>query len=90
MQTIRIIIRGRVHGVFFRASAREKAEELRVTGTVRNLPDGSVEVVATGREQDLHDLAEWCKSGPPRAKVSDVEISNLPIREFPGFSIQKS
>lgn len=89
MQTIRIIIRGRVQGVFFRASAKEKAEELQVTGTVRNLPDGNVEVVATGREQDLHDLTEWCKSGPPRAKVSEVEISNLPIRVFPGFSIQK-
>ena len=90
MQTIRIIIEGRVQGVYYRAMAREKAEELRITGTVRNLPEGHVEIFATGPEADLEALVSWCWSGPPRAKVTRVEVTDQPRTEFPDFSIQKS
>ncbi len=70
-----VLIYGRVQGVFFRASARDKARELGLTGYVRNLPDGSVELEAEGDEQALQELISWCHRGPPEARVDRVETS---------------
>jgi acylphosphatase len=83
----RMVVRGRVQGVYFRASAREKAEELGISGEVRNLADGSVEVIASGTDEQLSELLKWCKVGPPHATVDEVIVSDLPEREFKGFSI---
>ncbi len=88
MLTIKIIITGKVQGVFFRQSTREKALELGIAGSVENLPDPNiVEVVATGAEADLAELISWCQIGPPRADVKNVEISDQPLQEFENFSI---
>lgn len=76
-----------VQGVYFRASTREKAEELGVTGEVRNLADGSVEVIACGTEEQLQELLKWCRVGPRHAEVEEVIVSDLPERDFKGFSI---
>lgn len=65
-------ITGRVHGVFYRASAQRKALSLGLTGWVRNVPDGSVEVLAEGDEAALSQLMEWCWQGPTAAAVRDV------------------
>lgn len=72
--TCTIRVRGRVQGVVFRASAVEEAERLGVTGTVRNLPDGAVEVVATGAQADVERLVAWCRQGPRWARVEDLEL----------------
>ena len=69
---IRLIIRGRVQGVWYRGSAQEIARELGLTGWVRNLNDGSVELVAEGESSALEALIAWCREGPPLANVYDI------------------
>lgn len=73
MRRVRLLVRGRVQGVWFRDSCREEAERLGVAGWARNLPDGSVEVVAEGGRDAVDALLAWCRVGPPQARVTDVE-----------------
>lgn len=68
-------VTGRVQGVFFRASTRDVAVELRLTGHARNLPDGSVEVLACGAPQAIDELANWLRHGPRAARVEQVSES---------------
>jgi acylphosphatase len=83
----KVIIKGQVQGVFFRSSAKDKADEYGLGGEVRNMPDGSVEVVVSGPEDQIQRLIEWCHDGPVRAEVSEVNVSDLPEREFEGFRV---
>jgi acylphosphatase len=69
----RLVVRGRVQGVWYRESCREVAERLGVTGHVRNLGDGTVEVVAEGSPAAVDRLVDWCRHGPRRAVVVGVE-----------------
>ncbi len=87
MNTVRLVITGKVQGVFYRQSAKEKAIELRITGTVKNLPAGDVEIIATGYRKQLDNLIAWCKKGPPKAVVTNVLIEELPLQLFENFSI---
>lgn len=89
LQTISITISGKVQGVYFRQSTKDKGLELGLTGTVSNLPDGRVHVVATGSSEQLQELINWCHLGPPRAKVSGVSIENLPLQSFKHFAITR-
>ncbi|MEK7523661.1 MAG: acylphosphatase [Patescibacteria group bacterium] len=83
-----IIITGRVQGVFFRASAKEKALELGIAGWIKNTSDGGVALVAQGKEEQLKAFLQWCKKGPPRAEVLHVDIqSQKTLEEFKGFRI---
>jgi len=66
-------IEGRVQGVWFRESTRREAEPLGVTGYAKNMPDGSVQILACGEPGALDHLAEWLKQGPPMARVEEVE-----------------
>lgn len=77
---VRLLVSGRVQGVFFRARTREEAQRLAVGGWVRNLPDGRVEVLAEGESRAVGSLIAWCRRGPRFADVSDVEV----IEEEPG------
>lgn len=72
MAARRYRVRGRVQGVFFRASTCERAREIGLRGWVRNLPDGRVEVVAEGEPSALEALEVWLRQGPPMARVDDV------------------
>jgi acylphosphatase len=74
MLRARLVIRGRVQGVWFRASTYNRACELGVTGWVRNCPDGSVEVMAGGAKERVQQLIIWCHQGPEGALVTDVEV----------------
>jgi acylphosphatase len=87
LQTISVIVKGKVQGVYYRQSTREKARELQITGTVKNLKDGSVELIATGSAEQLEQLTAWCKQGPPRAAVTDLIITPLTLQSFNDFSI---
>ena len=87
LETISIIVTGKVQGVYFRQSTQKKAIELKINGTVKNFADGSVNIIATGNELQLAALAEWCKQGPARAKVISVEITKRPIQAYNGFII---
>ena len=73
MNAARFVVRGRVQGVFFRASTREQAQALGLRGYARNLPDGSVEVLVAGDDAAIDALAAWLRHGPPRARVDGVE-----------------
>ena len=73
----RCYVSGRVQGVFYRASARQRAELLGVTGYARNLADGRVEVLACGEPAAVAALCEWLRQGPPAASVTDVLIEDV-------------
>jgi acylphosphatase len=85
---VRMIISGRVQGVWFRDSTRGKARELGVYGWVRNRHDGDVEVLAEGPEEKVSQLIAWCHHGPPHAGVTLVkEIPEEWQGEFDSFNI---
>lgn len=73
-QCRRFLVSGRVQGVFFRASTRDRGVTLGLKGYVRNLNDGRVEVSACGEQGALDGLEEWLWQGPPMAQVSDVVV----------------
>jgi len=87
MKTIRLIIKGKVQGVFYRATAQDVADLLGIKGWIRNLPDNNVEITATASEEILQKFINWCKQGPPKAKVNEVIIEELTLEEFKGFRI---
>jgi acylphosphatase len=74
MKRVEVVITGRVQGVFYRKSARDEAERLGLKGEVRNLPDGSVELIAEGEQAVLEELIAWCRRGPPLARVEEVSV----------------
>jgi len=83
-----IVVKGRVQGVFFRASAQQEGLQLGLTGEVRNLPDGSVEAIVEGEKRAVDDFVDWCRRGPPSAEVEDVEVKLRPPRdEFRTFTV---
>lgn len=85
---IRMIIEGRVQGVWFRDSTRRQALALGVTGWVRNRPDGAVEVVAEGTEDSVRRLSAWGHRGPSAARVTRVrEDEEAWVGEFDSFEI---
>jgi acylphosphatase len=69
---LRLIVAGRVQGVFYRAAAADQARALALGGWARNLADGTVEIVAEGRRVGLVQFAAWARLGPPHARVDDV------------------
>jgi acylphosphatase len=69
-----IFISGRVQGVFFRSETRDEAKKHGVKGWVCNLPDGRVEAVFEGEEREVKTLIDFCKRGPPRARITDVQV----------------
>ena len=69
---LRISVRGRVQGVWFRGATRETAERLGIVGWARNLADGSVEILAQGPPLAIEQLVAWCQHGPPGARVDGV------------------
>jgi len=85
MPTARFVVSGRVQGVFFRASARQQALGLGLSGHARNLPDGRVEVLACGSGAALDALERWLWRGPPTADVAEVSRDDLPEQELRGF-----
>ena len=87
MKCFQIKISGMVQGVFFRHSAKQKAEKLGLVGYVKNLDDGSVEVVVCGEENKIKEFINWCRQGPDSAKVEKAEVGAIPFQEFYDFRI---
>jgi Acylphosphatases len=88
-ETFLITVAGKVQGVFYRQSTKEKAMELGLTGTVKNLPNGNVEIMASGTPQQLNALVAWCKQGPPKAEVKEIKVEKKEPHAFFGFTIQR-
>ena len=88
-ERIHLKVAGRVQGVFYRASACERAHDLGLAGWVRNLPDGRVELVAEGPREALESLLAWCRKGPPLARVDSVEADwGASTGEFSSFEVR--
>jgi acylphosphatase len=81
----RFIVTGKVQGVFFRASTRERALRLGLTGHAKNLANGNVEVVASGSREAVDELDAWLHHGPPAACVEKVRREPLPEQSWRGF-----
>ena len=81
----RVVLHGKVQGVFFRDSAQQEAEREGVAGWVRNRDDGAVEAVFEGDPGAVERLVEWCRSGPSSADVEDVEASEEAPEGLSGF-----
>lgn len=88
IKTYSIIIKGQVQGVGFRWAAKKTADKNNIKGFVKNLPDRSVYIIATGTEIDLNNFLNWCYKGPVHANVSEVIYEIIPIQEFNEFSIK--
>ena len=84
----RYLVSGRVQGVFYRSSARDTARRLGLTGWVRNLSDGRVELVACGNDAALDQLHDWLWQGPPHAQVRQVEVEWLGSLFFSDFDVR--
>ncbi len=85
---VRLIIEGRVQGVWFRESTRREAVSLGVFGWVRNRPDRTVEVLAEGPEELVKELASWCRQGPPVSRVDKLHETREEWKgEFESFDI---
>ena len=87
---VHLVIQGRVQGVFFRDSALRQAQELGISGWVRNLPDGRVEAQAQGTPEAVETFITWCRAGPPAARVDDVRIQEMPPQQEPAsFEVRR-
>ncbi len=85
---VHLVIKGRVQGIFFRATACDEATRLGVTGWVINCRDGSVECVVEGEKDKVDRLISWCHHGPPGARVTDVDVRwEECTGEFDSFSV---
>lgn len=87
MPTKHLLIKGKVQGVFYRATARAVAEQLGLTGWIRNTEEGHVETMITGKNSQLKDFINWCRQGPPRAVVAAVEETDVEEQTFAAFKV---
>jgi acylphosphatase len=84
-----IRVKGKVQGVFYRASTVDFAKSLGLKGYVRNEPDGSVFIEAEGEEEIVNKLIAWARKGPPHARVDSLEIVDSPLSNFTSFEIRR-
>jgi acylphosphatase len=85
MKTLHIVVTGRVQGVFFRASTQRRALDLGISGTAKNLPDGSVEIFAQGDR--TKEFLSWCAHGPAFARVENLVVEELGREPINGFKV---
>ena len=90
MPTKHLLIKGKVHGVFYRATGKEAAERLGITGWIRNTDSGDVEAMVSGNEKQLNEFIAWCKQGPSAAVVKSVEVAEKNEEAFTGFVILRA
>jgi acylphosphatase len=88
MRRVKIVVSGRVQGVYFRLFTQNKAKHLAINGTVQNLPDGRVEIFAEAEHVMVDKFIKWCSKGPVTARVDKIEVTELePQHDFTSFSI---
>ena len=84
----RVVVHGRVQGVFFRDTCRQEAVRHQVSGWVRNRPDGTVEAVFEGEPQAVEAMTRWCRGGPAYAQVEHVEVQRESPTGERGFEVR--
>lgn len=80
--TIKITVKGKVQGVFFRDTSKEVADSMNIRGTVENLSNGDVEILAQGKKKALNQFLKWCEEGPESAQVAEVSTEEIPNSNF--------
>lgn len=90
MKTVGITVKGRVQGVFFRKYTVEAALKFGVGGYVCNLRDGNVYIVASGDDDSIGTMIEWCHEGSPQSKVEEVIVESLEVKNYDNFGIRYS
>jgi acylphosphatase len=88
MRRVRVLVSGRVQGVFFRQRTIRLARSADCAGWVRNLPDGRVEAVFEGSDDAVDRLVAWCREGPERAEVETVEVTDEAPQGLEGFEVR--
>ncbi|MFC5283119.1 acylphosphatase [Pedobacter alpinus] len=89
MKTLEITVTGRVQRVFFRASTKAVADQMGIKGFAKNQTDGSVLIHAEGEEMFLEDFIDWCKYGPDDARVDDIKIEEIEMKNYRNFDVLK-
>jgi acylphosphatase len=82
---IRVV--GKVQGVFFRASTKAKADELNIKGSVRNEHSGTVYIEAEGDPANMEQFVDWCRQGPPRSRVDNLDVRDAKVNGYTDFSV---
>ncbi len=90
MYTNHLVIKGKVQGVFYRATARGVANKLGITGWIRNTENGDVEAVISGSRELLQHFIDWCWLGPEKAVVTEVKVNELPEQKFSDFKVVRN
>ncbi|MGI8574092.1 MAG: acylphosphatase [Egibacteraceae bacterium] len=88
LRRVRAEVSGNVQGVFFRDSTRQKAQDLGLSGYVRNTPDGQVEVEFEGPSDQVDEALDFCRQGPDMADVNDVESEEIETQDDDGFEVR--
>ncbi len=87
-QRVRLFVKGKVQGVFFRQALKVMAKKHNLSGWVKNLKNGRVETLLEGEDMDVSTVVEWCHAGPANARVEDIEIKNEKFKgEFSKFEV---
>jgi acylphosphatase len=87
MATLNLLIKGRVQGVFYRATAKEIADKIGIKGWVKNTSDGDVEMSISGSDDALQEFIKWCWQGPKSAKVTDVIVTSPEQTNYNEFKV---
>ncbi len=87
METVHLLISGKVQGVFFRQTAAKMAERFHISGWIKNKYDSKVEALVTGEPDDIKSFVNWCKTGPEKANVENVAIVKQPEIIFKKFEV---
>lgn len=87
MPTVNLLIKGKVQGVYYRVIAKDEADKLGVTGWVKYISEGRVEIMATGAGDSLQQFIAWCRNGPQKAFVTDVIVTPLTEQKFDEFVV---
>jgi len=89
MKRVHIFISGTVQGVFFRSNIKKIANKLNLKGFVKNLPNGKVEAVFEGKEENINEILKFCKKGPSGAKIKKIEVKEEKVsNEFSSFEVR--
>jgi acylphosphatase len=88
MPTVHLDIKGKVQGVFFRATAKKVAENYNLTGWIKNKSNGNVEAIVTGEKNRVEMFIDWCKKGPENARVTEVSITDEEEIVFNNFFVK--
>lgn len=89
IRNYKIVVKGKVQGVSYRFNTMIKAQALGLNGYVKNHFNGDVWIEAEGDETAINKLIDWCQAGPPRAKVAEVEATEIEVKNFTSFEIKR-